>query len=31
MELMAAISGLSALKRRCSVKLYTDSKYVLQA
>ena len=30
MELMAAISGLSALKRRCCVKLYTDSKYVLQ-
>jgi ribonuclease HI len=30
MELMAAISGLSALKRRCTVKLYTDSKYVLQ-
>jgi ribonuclease HI len=30
MELMAAISGLSALKRRCAVKLYTDSKYVLQ-
>ncbi|HEX4153904.1 MAG TPA: ribonuclease HI [Steroidobacteraceae bacterium] len=30
MELMAAISGLNALKRRCSVKLYTDSKYVLQ-
>jgi ribonuclease HI len=30
MELMAAISGLGALKRRCSVKLYTDSKYVLQ-
>lgn len=30
MELMAAISGLSALKRRCSVELYTDSKYVLQ-
>jgi ribonuclease HI len=26
MELMAAISGLSALKRRCSVELYTDSK-----
>ena len=25
-----AISGLGALKRRCSVKLYTDSKYVLQ-
>ena len=30
MELMAAISGLTALKRRCSVKLYTDSQYVLQ-
>ncbi len=30
MELMAAIGGLAALKRRCSVKLYTDSKYVLQ-
>ena len=30
MELMAAISGLAALKRRCAVKLYTDSKYVLQ-
>ena len=30
MELMAAISGLGALKRRCSVRLYTDSKYVLQ-
>jgi hypothetical protein len=30
MELMAAIEGLKALKRRCSVKLYTDSKYVLQ-
>lgn len=30
MELMAAISALSALRRRCSVKLYTDSKYVLQ-
>ena len=30
MELMAAISGLCALKRRCAVKLYTDSKYVLQ-
>lgn len=30
MELMAAINGLGALKRRCSVKLYTDSKYVLQ-
>ena len=30
MELMAAIGGLGALKRRCAVKLYTDSKYVLQ-
>jgi len=30
MELSAAIGGLGALKRRCAVKLYTDSKYVLQ-
>ncbi len=30
MELMGAIGGLSALKRRCEVKLYTDSKYVMQ-
>jgi ribonuclease HI len=30
MELMAAIGALSALKRRCAVQLYTDSKYVLQ-
>jgi ribonuclease HI len=30
MELMAAIFGLGALKRRCAVDLYTDSKYVLQ-
>ena len=30
MELSAAIGGLGALKRRCTVKLYTDSKYVLQ-
>jgi ribonuclease HI len=30
MELTAAIEGLSALKRRCRVLLYTDSKYVLQ-
>jgi ribonuclease HI len=30
MELMAAIGGLGALKRRCAVRLYTDSKYVLQ-
>ena len=30
MELAAAIGGLKALKRRCAVKLFTDSKYVLQ-
>jgi ribonuclease HI len=30
MELMGAIGGLGALKRRCAVRLYTDSKYVLQ-
>ncbi|MFI5036621.1 MAG: ribonuclease HI [Acidimicrobiales bacterium] len=30
MELIAAISGLGALKRRCAVDLFTDSKYVLQ-
>ena len=30
MELAAAIGGLGALKRRCAVTLYTDSKYVLQ-
>jgi ribonuclease HI len=30
MELKAAIEGLSALRRRCRVLLYTDSKYVLQ-
>ena len=30
MELKAAIEGLSALKRRCRVRLFTDSKYVLQ-
>ena len=29
-RLTAAIQGLGALKRRCAVKLYTDSKYVLQ-
>jgi ribonuclease HI len=29
MELMAAVSGLEALKRPCRVKLYTDSQYVL--
>ena len=30
MELMAAIQGLESLNRRCPVKLYTDSKYVMQ-
>src|SRR5271169_5059014 len=30
MEVSAAIGGLGALKRRCAIKLYTDSKYVLQ-
>lgn len=30
MELLAVIQGLKALKRRCRVKLYSDSKYVLQ-
>ncbi len=29
MELTAAIEGLGALKRRCAVDLYTDSKYVM--
>ena len=28
MELMAVIQALSALKRRCSVVIYTDSQYV---
>jgi ribonuclease HI len=30
MELMAAIEGLSALKRPCAVDLFTDSQYVMQ-
>ncbi len=29
MELTAAITGLSALKEKCHVTLYTDSKYVV--
>ena len=29
MELMAVIQGLESLKRTCPVKIYTDSKYVL--
>ena len=31
MELMAAIEGLSALKEPCIVKLYSDSKYLVDA
>lgn len=30
MELLGVITGLEALKERCSVKLYTDSKYVVE-
>ena len=30
MELLAVIRALEALKRRCRVKLHTDSKYVMQ-
>src|SRR5581483_10212115 len=29
MELLAAIRGLSAIRERCQVDLYTDSEYVL--
>ena len=31
MELFAAIMGLTALKEHCRVKLYTDSKYLVNA
>ncbi len=31
MELMGVISGLSALKESCEVKLYSDSKYIVDA
>ncbi|MQG58851.1 MAG: ribonuclease HI [SAR202 cluster bacterium] len=31
MELMAVIEGLKALKERCEVTLYSDSKYVVDA
>ncbi len=31
MELMAVIAGLEALKRPCTVELYSDSKYVIDA
>lgn len=30
MELLAAIEGLEALKRPCSVNLYSDSQYVVE-
>jgi ribonuclease HI len=30
MEIMAVIQALTALKRRCRVRLHTDSKYVMQ-
>lgn len=31
MELLAAINGLAALKEPCAVKLYSDSKYLVDA
>ncbi len=31
MELMGVIAGLSALKEPCEVKLYSDSKYIVDA
>ena len=31
MEMMAAIVGLNALKKRCMVKLYSDSQYLVHA
>jgi len=31
MELTAIIKGLEALKKRCNVKIYTDSKYIHDA
>lgn len=31
MELLAVIEGLKALKRSCTVELYSDSKYVVDA
>ena len=31
MELMAAIAGLEALREKCSVTLYSDSKYIVDA
>ena len=31
MELMAVIAALEALNRPCSIELYSDSKYVVDA
>lgn len=31
MEIMAAIAGLHALKHKCAVTIYSDSKYVVDA
>ena len=31
MEMMAAIVGLGALKKRCTVKVYSDSQYLVHA
>ncbi|MBD1876987.1 ribonuclease HI [Nodosilinea sp. FACHB-131] len=31
MEMMAAIAGLQALKHKCAVTIYSDSKYVVEA
>ena len=31
MEMLAVIKGLEALKERCNVTLYSDSKYVIDA
>ena len=31
MEIIAAVTGLQSLKQRCAVKLYTDSRYVVDS
>jgi ribonuclease HI len=31
MELLAAITGLSSLKKKCSVKLFSDSNYLVES
>jgi len=31
MEIMAAIAGLQALKKKCRVKIYSDSKYLVDS